>query len=413
MFPPPDVGGLLDAKPIFDSAPPAHRARPAARQARRAQPAGRLLVTHPSTAASTRSPYGRSPAPGVQVLAARASEPAGRGTTPEAAFGEPGALPVVSEAMTPVSPVFSQASRPILPGSMVISADSIPAADPPGGQPYGAAPGTLALPTSQGSLEKTVLPEDLAKLQAATAGPQPGSKHVRIELEADAQKRSDLVQPEGALDLGASRTAMQQVPATVSPEPDPRGASVPRGAGVPAGAVGRAGDYWDFSRARVVAEREVYADWDEPVRSASSLPPAPVYEPVLSASSLPPPPVPAAAPAAAPAPPLQLPTQYVHGPAYITRNRSIYRDYVAAPDFVTYQTAPAVIMHPPAPHSREAYVHLNHDGTTARDDLGLDMLMAPYQSDLQSRANVAQERMDKWVAEHRPRNTASDQCPIA
>ena len=47
------------------------------------------------------------------------------------------------------------------------------------------------------------------------------------------------------------------MPATVSPEPDPRGASVPRGAGVPAGAVGRAGDYWDFSRARVVAEREV------------------------------------------------------------------------------------------------------------------------------------------------------------
>ena len=67
-----------------------------------------------------------------------------------------------------------------------------------------------------------------------------------------------------------------------------------------------------MSRADSTHCSQVYADWDEPVRSASSLPPAPVFEPVLSASSLPPPPV----PAAAPAPPLQLPTQYVHGPAY-------------------------------------------------------------------------------------------------
>ena len=48
-----------------------------------------------------------------------------------------------------------------------------------------------------------------------------------------------------------------KVPATVSPEPDPRGASAPRGAGVPAGAVGRAGDYWDRQRGRSATRRPI------------------------------------------------------------------------------------------------------------------------------------------------------------
>ena len=45
---------------------------------------------------------------------------------------------------------------------------------------------------------------------------------MRIALEADAQKRSDLVQPEGALDLGASRTAMQQVDLQILGKPHVR-----------------------------------------------------------------------------------------------------------------------------------------------------------------------------------------------